>query len=133
LGNNLPPSLSSLIAKVGGVVEPEDIDVYDKLSAIHDRSKKLRTILKAWNSQQNADRELRKKYAHWILVGLSAQILLAMVVLFFIGFGLMNLPEWVAAVFFAGVFTEIVGLTTLVMRYLFGDRGSELLKLVEQI
>ncbi len=52
----LPPELSSQVESVGGIVVTDDVDTFGKLRQIEDKSHKLRTIMQAWEKQQEEER-----------------------------------------------------------------------------
>jgi len=109
------------------------IDDYERLEGIRNRSQKLQIILTTWETQQTEERNLRKTYAKWLLIALFTQIVLINAAFFLIGFGFMVVERWVATIFIVAVFFEISALLLVIVNYLFPKVGSELIKLLEKV
>ncbi|HSK74449.1 MAG TPA: hypothetical protein VK892_22300 [Pyrinomonadaceae bacterium] len=130
----LPYDLKEKIVSIGKpLTDSSQIDDYEKLEKIRNRSQKLQIILKTWETQQTEERNMRKTYAKWLLIALFAQIVLINTIFFFIGFGLMTVERWVATTFIIAVFFEISALLLVVVNYLFPKVGSELITLLEKV
>jgi hypothetical protein len=125
--------VKKLIKSIGDTVTPPDIDSYERIQKIQDSSFRLRTILNAWEKQQMEERALRRRYASWLLIGLFIEVMIANVGFFFIGFGLINVSEWIANAFIVGVFGEIAAITLIVVRYLFPQTGKEILDMIQKL
>lgn len=97
---NVPPNSGGSPSAIKGIVSVRDVEPFEH---------KART---QWL-------ELRDIYARWILVGMGVEVLVSMFALVGIGLGLLRMSPWVADVFFVGVFGEIVGLATIVVKHLF--------------
>ncbi len=65
----LPDNLRQFVEQVGKPVTNRQIDNYAKLQELEDRRKFLTTVIEAWEKQQTQDRDLRKKYADWLMYG----------------------------------------------------------------
>jgi len=114
-------------------VTEDDIDTYSKRVRTEDQSYKLRTVVAAWKEEQDLDRGMRRRYG-WVLLSLfGVEILLAGVLIFLIGFRVIELKEWIINVFFVGVFTQTSSLVIVVVKYLFPEIKIELLKLINQL
>ncbi len=87
----------------------------------------------AWREQHSEERKMRKEFATAIIVALFAQILIINTSFFLIGFNVIVVPQWVATTFIVSVFTEIISMTMLVLRYLFPKVGSEVRKLIKNL
>ena len=129
----LPDHLRSLVTDVGDPITPDDLQVYERLQDVSDRSYKLRTIVDAWGGQNTEERKMRRQFASAILIALFFQILIVNVSFFLIGLGILEVTEWVAQTFIISVFGEIVGMTMLVLRYLFPKIGSDVLELLKNL
>lgn len=116
-----------------GYHSPETLDVYERQVRITDSSHRLRTMLDAWRDQQSDERSLRSKFAGAMLGAVLLEILIAATALFLLGFGIMKLDQWVANVFFGGVFLQTVGMASVVLRYLFPDKSSGLLDVLQKL
>jgi hypothetical protein len=133
-GADLPDTLKDKVISVGKPLSSgKDIERYERLEDIRNRSRKLRTVLKAWETQQREERVLRRFYAKGLLGALFAQVLLINAVFFAIGLGYLLVDKWVATTFIMAVFAEIVALVTVVNKYLFPKVGSEVLDLIEKM
>lgn len=133
-GADLPDTLKDKVVSVGKPLSSgKDIDRYERLEDIRNRSRKLRTVLNAWETQQREERALRRFYAKGLLGALFAQILLVNAAFFAIGLGYLTVDKWVATTFIMAVFVEIVALVTVVNKYLFPKVGSEVLDLIEKM
>jgi hypothetical protein len=86
----LPGSIREKVVSVGTPVTSDEVDTYGRLQEIRDKSKKLSTILDAWERQHSEERKLRQTYAHWLLMGLFVQMLLVNVAFLAIGFKSIN-------------------------------------------
>ncbi len=70
---------SDLLKWVGGVADTVVSDDLAKLvvqTEVDNRTHKLKTILTTWESQQNEERELRTRFAKWVLGALMVQMAL---------------------------------------------------------
>lgn len=133
-GADLPDAIKDKVVSVGKPLNSgKDIDHYERLEDIRNRSKKLRTVLTAWETQQREERGLRRFYAKGLLGALFVQILLVNAAFFAIGLGYLTVDKWVATTFIMAVFVEIVALVTVVNKYLFPKVGSEVLDLIEKM
>lgn len=133
-GADLPDTIRDKVVSVGEPMSSgRDLDSYEHLEDIRNRGRKLRTVLKAWETQQREERGLRRFYAKGLLVALFAQILLVNAAFFAVGLGYLTVDKWVATTFIMAVFAEIVALVTVVNKYLFPKVGSEVLDLIEKM
>ncbi len=129
----LPPNLQNLVQSIQEPVTSDQLDMYAKWQDVSDKSYKLRTIVKAWEGQNAEERRMRKGFAIAIIIALFAQIIFINVAFCLIGFQKIEVSEWVANVFVVSVFTEIVSMTLLVLRYLFPKIGSEVMNLIKDL
>jgi len=128
----LPPEFESLVREIGDPVDSDQIDLYKKWSEIENNTYKIKTIVSAWEKQHTDERVMRKGFARAIIIALFIQIAVINIAFFFIGFSLISVPEWVATTFIIAVFTEIISMTMLVLRYLFPRVGSEIIQLIKE-
>jgi hypothetical protein len=129
----LPETLRSLVKSIDTPVSSDEIDTYARLRDVEDRSHRVRTILDAWSNQQTHDRNMRQRYASWLAWIMSAQLLVLNVVFVLIGTGTLKLQEWTVNLFVISVFGEIVGLTIIVVKYLFPTTSDKLLDLLRHL
>jgi hypothetical protein len=128
----LPQPLQALVKDIGRPVSSADIDTYGRLQEIQDRSHRVRAIVKAWKEQQAQDRQLREKYAHWLMIAMAVQAVLVNLVFILLGLGVLVVEVWTARVFIMAVFGEIVALVLLVVKYLFTPPGDTILKYLDE-
>ncbi len=130
---SVPDSLTDKVISVEALVTSNEVDIYGRLREIEDQSYKLRTVLQTWERQQTEERKLRGAYAKWLLVGMFAQMALVNIAFLAISLGWIVVEKWVAIAFILAVFGEIIGMTTVVIKYLFPQTRSEVLALIEKL
>lgn len=128
-----PSDVPDRVQSLGVPVTSEEVDTYRRYREIEDRSFRLRTVVTAWESQQSEERRLRRSYGTAILVALCLQSLLVDILFILIGLGRITIAPWVANTFIVSVFGQIVGLAVVVVRHLFPQPSSEILRLIERI
>lgn len=130
----LPLSLRDKVLSIGRPLHSSrDIDHLERMEDIRNRSRKIKTVLNAWETQQKEERGLRRTYANYLLVALFLQILLINAAFFAIGAGYLVVEKWVATTFIMAVFFEVVALVLVIVKYLFPKVGSEVLSLIEKM
>lgn len=132
-GIQLPEDVRRLVAGIGGVITPADVDVYRSVRDIEDKSYKVRTVVTAWEGQQREERRLRRGYATWLLIAVFAQMVVADMAFFLLGAGVISVDKWVADTFIIAVFGQIAAMATIVVKYLFPDTGAQIVKLIEKL
>lgn len=125
--------IGKFIKSIDEDVTAQDIDTYERLQKAQDSSFRIRTILSAWEKQQVEERDIRRKYAWCLLFGLFVEAMVANIAFFMIGFGIINVSEWVANAFIVGIFGEIAAITLIVVRYLFPQIGKEVLDMLKKL
>lgn len=120
------------VEKVAGPVTNEQIDAIGKLQDIQERGKHHRTIVNAWKQQQDQDRKMRKLYATWLMIAMSAQVVAINVIFALIGRGVLKFDQWIANTFVMAVFAEVVALVLLVVKYLFPATSDKVLDLIDR-
>jgi len=128
----LPADLQRLVEAVGRPVAPEDVDVWARVREAQDLSYRLRTIVKAWDRQQTQDRQLRERYAWWLMLAMAAQAVIINVVYVLMGAGKLVFEPWTAQTFIMSVFAEIGALVLIVVKYLFTPASDKVLDLTER-
>lgn len=132
--SELPPSLRDKVLSISRPLNSSrDIDHLERMEDIRNRSRKIKTVLSAWETQQKEERGLRRTYANYLLAALFLQILLINAAFFGIGAGYLVVEKWVANTFIMAVFFEVVALVLVIVKYLFPKVGSEVLNLIEKI
>ena len=126
----IPVSLREYVLEVTSPVAPHTLDDLDKLSRIQDRSYRLRTLIQAWKEQQNSDRQMRQKYANWLLVVIRLQLFVVYTAFFLIGASVLKVDQWVATIFISGVFAETSALALIVVKYLFPASDGAIFNLI---
>jgi len=122
-----------MITEVGKPVTPSDVETLDRYAQIRDRSYQLRTFVEAWKEQQNSDRKMRSRYATWILIVVSVQIILINIAFFMIGAKVLEIEKWVANVFITAVLIEVSSLVLIVVKYLFPEGMKSAVDLIDHI
>lgn len=123
----------NVIKEIGSEVTSEDIDTYRQFREIQDKSYKLNIIVDAWKIQQREERKLRNIYAGWLLAFLFVQMILINISFFLIGQEILKIEKWVANTFIIAVFTEIVSMIMVIIRYLFPKSGSNFPEIFESL
>lgn len=113
------PIARRLVESIGEPATNEDVTIYERVRRIEDESYELRTIVASWEKQQSDERDLRNRYAKWLVIALFIQIAVINIAFFLMGFGFLTVEKWVASSFIVGVFVEVTGMTFVVVRYLF--------------
>src|SRR5438105_3981457 len=90
----VPDTLKNLVQDVGKPVSSSDVDSYGKLRQIQDRSHQIRTIVKAWKDQQVQDRNMRERYATYLIVAMAMQALVVNGVFVLMGCGVLTFEAW---------------------------------------
>jgi hypothetical protein len=129
----LPASLKDKVIEIGSAVSLQDVATYGQLQEIQDKSFRMRTVVNAWERQQTSERELRSRYAKWLLISLSVQMMFVNVAFFMIGLGYLSVEKWVATTFILTVFGEVAAMTLIVVKYLFPEGASAVLALIERL
>jgi hypothetical protein len=129
----LPSDVPERVQALGVAVTSEEVDSYGRYREIQDRSFRLRTVVSAWESQQTEERRLRRSYGTAILIALCVQTLLVDAMFILMGVGKIAIAQWVANIFIVSVFGQIVALAVVVVRHLFPQPSSEILRLIERI
>jgi hypothetical protein len=126
---SLPADLQNLVEDLGRPVTSKDVDVWEKVRDVQDRSYRLRTIVRAWDRQQTQDRQMRERYATWLMIALAVQAGCINVVCILLGAGVLHLEPWTARTFIMSVFAEIAALVLIVVKYLFTPTSDKILQL----
>jgi len=129
----LPDNLKQFVEHVGKPVTGKQIDNYTRLQELEDCRKFLTMVIEAWEKQQTQDRDLRKKYADWLMYGMGAQILVINVVFVLLGLKVLAFEQWTANTFIMAVFVEISALVLLVVKYLFPHTSDKVLELIDRL
>lgn len=131
--NAIPPELRDKVETVGPPVGPGELESFERVTRARDQSYKLQTLVTAWKLQNEAERSLRQKVAWYILGALAFQILLVNTCYFLIGFGVLRVDADLSKIFVLAVFTEVVAMVLIVLRYLFPQVGNEFLQLIKDL
>jgi hypothetical protein len=131
---DLPRTLRNKVLTVGKPLNSSrDIDHFERIEEIRNRSRKIKTVLTAWETQQKEERLLRRTYANYLLFVLYFQIILINAAFFAIGLRYIVVEKWLATTFILAVFFEIAALVLVIVKYLFPKVGSEVLNLIEKM
>jgi hypothetical protein len=128
---------ASLIKEQVGPLTQQDIKAYQTVNEVAGKKEKLTAVLEIWKNQNNTEIILRKHCAYWILGALFVELICGNVAMFFIGFGMASISEWLAKIFFVGMYGQIITITLVVVRYLFPvpkkDSQTALFELVDKL
>ena len=89
----LSPAARRLVESIGSPVTNEDIAIYERIRRIEDSSYRIRTIVASWETQQTEERNLRGRYAKWLVIILLLQIAVINIAFFLIGFAGLTLKS----------------------------------------
>lgn len=111
----------------------DDLSFDDKLKLEKQKNENTRihTILEIWKEQQNAERTLREKYANWFIWILISQLAVISVVFILVGCSMLKYEQWTINIFVFSVFGEIVGIVSIIVRYLFTSTSKEMIELIK--
>ncbi|NDV63360.1 hypothetical protein G0Q06_12920 [Puniceicoccales bacterium CK1056] len=126
-------SSNDLISSIGDDVSSDDLDSFLAVSEENRKFEKLKQVLDSWSETEDQDRDLRKRYAGYLVIFLLIQLFVIDVGFFFIGFNIIDVSPWVANTFIVSSFAEISGMVYLIVRYLFPDSKTKLLDLINQL
>lgn len=130
--DRLPAAVQPVVEKIGKPVTSAEIDEIGKLQDIRERSRHHRTIVRAWKQQQDQDRKMRKTYATWLLLAMSAQIVAIHIIFILIGTGGLEFQQWTTNTFVMSVFAEVSAMALLVVKYLFPATSDKVLDLIDR-
>jgi hypothetical protein len=133
ISNSISSEISNLISSIEEPVTPDDIDTYGKYKDIENKSRKINTILRAWNAQQQQERDLRNSYAKTFIVIIVLQLAVINLVVVLVGLGCLFLPQWVFTTLVISVFGEISAMSMVIIKYLFPEMSNKLLDLLEKL
>jgi hypothetical protein len=125
------PTAASVVVSTGLPVEPSDVDAWLRVREADERLHRLETVIRAWEEQQREERSLRSIYAKVLIAILGAELAAIFAAFFLVGAGLLHPPQWMAEGFLLTGFLQSTGLVLIVVKYLFPERSSEVLRLVE--
>ena len=115
-----------------GPITGDEVDQYGRLQGIRERAKHHRTIINAWKQQQDQDRKLRRLYANWLMIVMSAQVVAINVLFFLVGRKALAFDRWTINIFVTAVFAEVGALVLLVVKYLFPATTDRILDLIDR-
>lgn len=134
--NNKGQDLSEFICSVEGEsnlsAPPSDIDSYLKYAKQVNENIKVNAVLSIWEKQQEAERNLRSRYAKLFILILAIQLLVINVIFVFIGAGALKYEQWTINIFILSVFGEIVGIVLIIVKNLFTSTNKEMIDLVKE-
>ncbi len=100
-----------------------------------DKSYGLRSFVLAWKKQQEADRNMRGKYANRLILVLILQVVLIHLFFALIWFGTwgFKIEPWVAQTFIVTTYLEISSLILIVAKYLFPAPTDKALEVIGRL
>lgn len=127
----LSAQAAAIVSEVGRPVRPGDVEKYIRLRDASERFEHVRTIINAWTRQQEEERNLRRTYAKWLIIAFCVEIVLIFLAFFLYGVSVISADRVVVGAFLGTALAQTAALLMVIVRYLFPDRGSDLLRLVE--
>ena len=135
----LVPELNKLddfISSIEGEPEflPERLSLEERIKYEKQKNETtlINTILNVWEDQQNAERTLRKEYASCFIWVLALQLVVINVIFVLIGCNILKYEQWTANLFIVSVFGEIVGIVSIIVKYLFTSTNKEMIDLIKE-
>lgn len=122
---------SSIVMRLGDPVGPADVSSILQMRSEEERIERLRALLKEWDLQQKEERDLRRFYAKVLLGGLGFELALVFVAFFLIAARVLEADKWMTEGFLIGALAQTTSLVLVVTKYLFPDRSSDVLRLIE--
>jgi len=114
-------------ASVEGQVEPGDLPVTPKTVSEQVYSSRAAVILTEWREQNNQDRRMRQRFATWVFVLLSGQLIFFAVFVVLLGLGMLNYDELETSLLYPSWFGQIAMFGWAIVRYLFKERDVSLI------
>ncbi len=108
------------------------IDDRVKLAKQNNENTRTNTILTLWKEQQDAERNLRRKYANYFIWILAVQLLIINAIFVLIGYKILHYEQWTANLFIVSVFGEIVGIVLIIVKYLFTSTNKDMIELIKE-
>ena len=131
-GDATPLFNAAIVGVVGDVTAAElGVDDAIKLRTAHERLTRLKVLVDTWAKQQDEERTLRKAYAKALMILLCAEVVAIFIAFGLVATGVFHVEPWVADAFLMTAFLQSVSLVLVVVKYLFPNRESEVLKILE--
>lgn len=130
--HELATNMDVLVDRVGPDVRPSDVNDVLRLRESDARLSRLRVVLNAWELQQGQERSLRDTYAKAFLVALAIELALIFAAFFLSGLDIIKSEKWAVEAFLIAALTQTTGLALVIVKYLFPQRSTDLLQLVEK-
>jgi ABC-type transport system involved in cytochrome bd biosynthesis fused ATPase/permease subunit len=127
------PAQLATDVRVLNAVKEEEIRLAGRAQAVKDKSRAVRTIVDAWKKQQEEERKLRARYATWLLLAMSFQVVCLIAAFFLIGTGTLKVEKWVATAFMVGIFGEVAAMALIVVKYLFPPVPRDIAGLLDKL
>jgi len=123
----------SPVKVVFGQMRPEDVDNILRVRYADEHISRLKTVIEAWQVQQEEERKLRQQYAKVLISIVAGEIVIIFLAFFLLGFSLISVEKWMAEIFLVGVLAQSSSLILVVLKYLFPDRAIDLRNLLESV
>ena len=109
-------------AESNGVIKNDNYDMY-----VVDK------IIKTWQEQHQADISMRKAYAKWFLILAGGATAIVAAVFVAIGLGWLHYDEVTVHWFLSVAYIHLLGMTVVIVKYLFSRNSHVILKDVADI
>lgn len=110
--HTMPPTVLGEATSDDLLVGPKDI--YEKIYYTQSEA-----LIEEWRSQCNQDRSMRGRFATWVFILASGQIIFMITLIILIGFDILKYPGRIIEVAIPSMLTEIFGMAFLVVKFLF--------------
>lgn len=122
---NHPPELTEALRQA--LQARQGIGPQEQISGIEPINHTLTQQRHALQNQGLADDLLlKRKYGHWALWFLAAQLVVMNAVFIAVGLGLLKFSEFVLQLYLGGTLLEVFGIVLVVTRYLFKSPAPQL-------
>lgn len=111
--------LPTIVKELVNEVKPGSLDWVPQSAEEWIAVEKSKVFLDVWKGQQNQERGLREKYAHWVFVLISIQLVVVFGLVIFIGLKWLDFDDNIIEILIPSVISEIFGMGFLVVKYLF--------------
>lgn len=111
----------------------DQVNNFQVYAGVQDKRYKLKRAIRIWEDFYGAERSMRKTFALWVFIALGTEILFGVAAFFCLGFGVIHLNQWIADVFFVGVFSQVAAMAIQIVKSLFPTPKKDPLSQINDI